>query len=766
MSTRTVQLNCNTRPVRLAFLVATPDPATLETVFKLNTLLWGGMLNPVVVLDGSTRKQVGDYYTFDNLTYEQEQLGLVKSFDPDLVINCANSPLPAFLAPFRERTFPLDVMRWNPWGTYETMAFLEVWPFLEQHWRKEVRFLPEPREKFGYIDLDGLGVPKTFLVARFGSYPENTNGNKILADNFGGKLVTYDHDFRRSFSPDEWVFPIHITAQQLEVPMPHVLDGYILFLLDPENMFDIVDYWNLRAAGYRVFALPTTHYHEFSQSAKLFAERSVYPINPNVTTCPEVVKARSVDDLCWTEAGRWFQGLGISADRLSLKGWVPRFRPWDRDRRVMPEMQIRSPISVERNEIVVFTDGHGTLQLNPPDFELRGLYLSQHWAVEFQAMGTADEDGTFRLPWLHPECDALANRRVGHHFKPYSSRVTQHGISLLETGDRENVWIHQPTVTEVLSAYLRNAGFTYLNTSNPGRTLERIVEQLDGLSQCAVFQNSGVREVIDTLAHGSNMPYIWVKQAIYRALPAEGEEKRKRFERILSKLVATKVLRQGFELQCERCRQYDWYHVSDLNDDFRCKKCFRVQQVPHLHGGDWRYVVDGLFRLKGKVAGCFTTILALLFLKHFVGSSDSKYISSFDYSDGTNHGERDFALLVSEFLHEDVDVVIGECKSLREMEENQRQAIRHLGETTGTYLAFCTLSEAFAADDKLFFEQLVVGRQKLILLTRKHLEMPHSDIDNYRHEKHWIGRATELISRLTTKEVLGNKFADEHRLYI
>jgi hypothetical protein len=175
----------------------------------------------------------------------------------------------------------------------------------------------------------------------------------------------------------------------------------------------------------------------------------------------------------------------------------------------------------------------------------------------------------------------------------------------------------------------------------------------------------------------------------------------------------------------------------------------------------WSYVSDGLFRLEGKVAGSLTTILSLLFLNHFVGH-DVKYVPPFDYTDGTTQGERDFALLASEFLQEDVDVVIGECKSLKEIEENQKTAMRQLGEKTGAYLAFCTLSDAFSSDDKLFFEQLVAAGQKPIFLTRKHLEMPHRKIGRYRHEKRWIGRKVELIARLTIIEVFGDEFAHKY----
>jgi len=100
------------------------------------------------------------------------------------------------------------------------------------------------------------------------------------------------------------------------------------------------------------------------------------------------------------------------------------------------------------------------------------------------------------------------------------------------------------------------------------------------------------------------------------------------------------------------------------------------------------------------------------------------------------------------------------------MKENQREAIKRLGEKTGAYVSFCTLSDAFTSDDKLFFERLVDSGQKPILLTRKHLEMPYLEIGKYRRDAHWIGRDVELLSRLTVREVLGEEFANKHWLQI
>ena len=117
-----------------------------------------------------------------------------------------------------------------------------------------------------------------------------------------------------------------------------------------------------------------------------------------------------------------------------------------------PRCKMRPPVSEEGNEVVVFNDGHGTLRLSAPDCEVRGPYFSQHWATDIQPLGTTDEERTFRLPWLHPECDALANYKVGHGLKPYASRVSKHGLVVLRRGDRENVSeLREPHVKDISS---------------------------------------------------------------------------------------------------------------------------------------------------------------------------------------------------------------------------------------------------------------------------------------------------------------------------
>jgi hypothetical protein len=160
-----------------------------------------------------------------------------------------------------------------------------------------------------------------------------------------------------------------------------------------------------------------------------------------------------------------------------------------------------------------------------------------------------------------------------------------------------------------------------------------------------------------------------------------------------------------------------------------------------------------------------TALLSLVFLKLFL-QDEMKYLPSFEYLDGDNGAERDFAVFASDFLRDGVDVIIGECKTAKELEEKEKYDINELGARTGAFLAIASLSDEFTKDDKAFFEALITSGKKPILLTRKHLEMSYVEILDYRRTKRWMGRDTELLSRLTIRDVLGSEFADNHKLWI
>jgi hypothetical protein len=756
MSLRVLHVSCNVRPVRIAFVISKPEPAILEEVFRVNTVLWGGLLNPVVVLDGGARKKVGRHYEYGDTPYDEEIRLLLREFDPDLLINFDGSTLPASFDIFKERTFTKDALRWNPWNRGEVPFFLEIWPFLRNYWRSEVRFSKEPPHKFAYMEPDG--PLKTYLTAVFGAFADNDESKKVLIEHFGAKLVTYDEEFRKA-PKQELIFPIRATQFDLRIPSPKPRSSDIFFLLDPTEMHDVVDYWNLRAAGFRIFSLPVDCYKDYGERAKVFARWSMDPTVPKPFGGPTIVKARSVADDVSREVGQWFGRLD-SELAPSVMGWVPRFGV--RHDRVEPDVQIRSATAKDISQNVMMSETSGELQF-PPPCELSEGDQSQHWGIDLTVFG-ASEDTTFRLPWLKPSCDKVAEYSFGHSFGPAAARVSKHGIVAMARGDHDHSLVHEPKVTNVWTAYLKDCGFTYLKTSSAGIALDRIIEQLGGIHRCQIFQNSGVRELVHDLSNGSPRPTQFVQQAIYKAIPSkEGQSKKAR--EILDSLMAQQLLRQGFELQCEKCQRHDWYHLSEIAEQFKCKKCFHLQLVPLLTGRTWCYVSNGLFRLEGKMAGCVTTILALIFFRFCLGF-DTKIVSSFDYQGPEGAGERDFAILTSETFQEDVDVIIGECKTAYDLKDKEKKDIKDLGLATGAYIAFAIDAVDFSDDDKAYFRDLVEVGIKPILLVRKHLEMPYIETGEFRHRAVALQSDADALHRLTVIDTLGSDFANKHYIWI
>jgi len=78
------------RPSRYAFLVSTAGFSSALRAVSLNTALWGGIYNPIVSLEPAESAD-----------------GLLKAFDPDVLVNLTTAELPVdILNRYRDRILP------------------------------------------------------------------------------------------------------------------------------------------------------------------------------------------------------------------------------------------------------------------------------------------------------------------------------------------------------------------------------------------------------------------------------------------------------------------------------------------------------------------------------------------------------------------------------------------------------------------------------------------------------------------------------------
>jgi hypothetical protein len=269
MATTTIEARCNARPTRLAFILPNSDRNLLFNVFARATSLWGGLFNPIVILDDSTRKTAGMHYTtLPPDPYLTIQSDMLKAFDPDLLINYSSDPLPPELKVWQHRTFPADGLDWRPLNTNVRSYFVDIFPILNDLWDEEFKGIASPRFTLKFVEK-AEAEKSLFLAARFGLYSSDEY-YEFLRKNFDAGTLVYDTAFRSTGWPGNFQGLPGFTALYCR-PTRQRIHSHAFFLLNPEDPFDVVEYWNLRASGTYLFPLTPQNYQECTNPIRDFA---------------------------------------------------------------------------------------------------------------------------------------------------------------------------------------------------------------------------------------------------------------------------------------------------------------------------------------------------------------------------------------------------------------------------------------------------------------------------------------------------------------
>ena len=703
MVTTTIEARCNARPARLAFVLPKPDRNLLYSIFARATSLWGGLFNPIVILDDSTRKTAGVHYTMSPPDpYIAIQSDMLKDFDPDLLINYSSDALPPELKAWQHRTFPADNLDWRPLGANVRSYFVDIFPILNDLWDKEFKGVASPRFTLKFVEK-AEAEKSLFLAARFGLYSSDEY-YEFLCKNFNAGALMYDAEFRSKRWPGDFQSLLGLTAYYCR-PNRQRVHSHAFFLLNPEDPFDVVDYWNLRASGMYLFPLTLKDYQECSIPIRDFGVASAYPINERVTNLPTVIKAPSITDEELKTVTEWIL-LKCLVKPLSMMGWVPHYH--QEHYGVVSELEIDQLRGFEANAVAVLVDGYGKIEGPKPSFLTRDN-VSEHWSMDISFSTFRIPDACYSLPWLNSGCDALVSRTFGLSFGMDAARVSQEGIVVRRDGDSGDVRVSPINAVHVVQSFLKGKEIEYLQSSSPGLALTRIIEMMEGFHRCEIFQNSAIRETLEELSTGKRRLAAEVVAKLKKSLQgykvygsqATQPQISERAQNLLTQAIEANVFRVGLEFQCSRCQRHNWYAVTEFDKQYSCKSCFSREESPRLDTTKWYYASDGLFRSSNKLDGNMTILLTLAFFQNLL-DHDVKYAPSFEYKLNGEQHEMDFGIVASKMMRPDVEMVFGESKSGAALKEEERKKLKAFGEKTGAYLCFCTLAEDFDDTDKEF----------------------------------------------------------------
>lgn len=702
-------ITVKSRPLRLAFLIP-PDKAMLRKAIQVNSTLWGGTYNPIIVLYAQSPK-TWKMYPGQKILMRDRIAGYIRAFDPDILVDCTNGKLPSYVSEFGRRIVRID----------------EIWSNFPNDRHDGV-----PRYGVGVFELLNAICKEFFdVVRRFPSkvllpvFPKELA--LFWAANLGEIMPPIQEAIEANYAPFMDIEKLEVrpnnftTFFELRAFSPRTITRYKLkteivrsyrndayaFYMDATKLSDIVDFWNLRALGRSVIPIPKQfidipEYIGFVQDF-VRDHYSVNRHNPAITHGTSLVRSFSST---MGELEEFAKRLEVDklipdtpdARSLYLQHWYPRI--WDEW--AMGKDGATPDNVSSRTEEFSFSDVKDTVTLNlvSPDFVADTLNDTSRFANEIypKFYGNGENILADVLPYDHG--NEVLRVAGGSIFLRDEYRIGRTGlIHLIKWKYRFSRW-KLPFAEDVFFAWLQDKGFI-AELSTCGRLARQMHSQLRGW--LSVLTNEPLLAMFERMNKGGDdgkgLPLGGVKNELKRIAVPGADLYRSLVERGLFQL--------GYKTQCTHCERSSWYSLSALAAELTCPLCLKkldaISAVDSNNQGAWHLRTAGPFSVGNYADGSYSVLLALNFFEQD-RSLQMTPVLSFAAKHNTTATtlEADLGLLWQEtVLGETQDgVLFVECKSYNKFERRDYNRMETLAkEFPGAILAFCTLRKKLDSDE-------------------------------------------------------------------
>jgi hypothetical protein len=726
------------RPSRYAFLVNEGDIGTALLAASLNAALWGGIYNPIVPL-----------------APVESRNGLLKAFDPDILINLAGAEPPADSAARYEYRIiaPGDLVRTDTGTGRRRLGFgFNILPIIRHVHEKEVRFVMEPT-RAALLIPDGVEGWPEFVAFAYGSFQwlpamdanfEDAFRHGLRARAINLPVLTPPPDY------EDLVLPINFTRYGLQSWGGRAsFSSHIIYIADHQNLTDLIEFWNIRATGRTVVFVPVAASQAFEPLIRFIAAEGRYPINQQVENHADLQKGPSVTEAAFDEVCNWIGTLDLGP--LAKRAWRPRFgleiEFYVGDIHVA-EIQASEgeEISILENERMMPVKMILPPFLNEQD-TVKGEFA---WSVDISMTG-----GYLRPEWMfsfpnEPSVEAVVRRAT--IAMPSEVRLGRRGLVLRQDGPRSSLQLIPVATKDVFGALFRQAGLE-AESSEPGRYAEQIIKKMGSLhGDCRVFKIRGVRDILDYLGKGTTLTKGNMNQIVMSELPDRDGQKNWRpelysdlflrgvqrhppgFGIIFDILLEKQIIRPGFAFECRYCSKRDWYHVSEFGEEYTCRYCFTRQRVDFASTQEWQYKADGLFQIPDSAQGSVAVIISLWRFSDLT-HPNGRYVTSQNLvaKDSGRRYEIDYAFMVTGTFDTSYDLVLGQAARFGDFTDDEVRTTAEIADrfTQKPYLAFSTLKDRYSDAERERLRDLVSRDYKVIALTREELD-PYFLFDRFK----------------------------------
>jgi len=735
----TTSVSVSYRPVRIGFLIRNGSIDDFIKCCEINTLLWGGIYNPIIPVGKN------DYLTKQ----------LIHLFSVDILLSISkDSKIESVIKDYPYLKNPYHISKgifYDDWHTRKkVVGYIDVIHLIDYYWDEEFKHAKDDHSNCTYISWDVDDPLAHLFTAMFGVYPKNIglkiNYTKAFKNGLRAKEVVIKDRLKADLS--KRINPLKLTSSRLlnyrEFGRE---DG--LYIGDPKNFMDLLSFWNLRASGMETIFLPKNELERFKEFTTTFVSflDECPSKHPNFEDWIGVYSLRDEKDSQRTILSNFKTKKKFIFSHLTDTIWNGlNIKP------SLPEFKSKSMLALVEQQ-------YGRYRVDVPlpekpfSEDRKG---SQSYVISFSLLTEFEYPGyTLKIPNL-PGLNEFCGRQVSLH--PWNLRVKHKAFGLIEHLDKGSISIYPIKITDILIKLFEHAGLK-ANVSPAGRLANLIITSMNGIEGCRVFKIKGVRKLLKEIDCGMN--WIDAEKCIWydnfrksQGLYIESRKKKNLTPAdTLNYLIKKKVLSPNpgrmykliskirckhKEFSCVNCGYKSSIPIGNFEFLWNCGFCGLEHYLPLFIRTNirndlksWFIKKSGLFAKENNQEGAIPVILTLMQLNRLIEHGDDvKWVASFELKDGSKSCEIDFAMLNSEyrFDKQELQIAIGECKGNIEINDEDIDNLFYVKEKLekyglSCYLVFSKTADLFLPKEIERFKKLVFEKNTIpILFTNTELE--------------------------------------------
>lgn len=634
-----ITLNTRYRPVRIGFCIRRNDLDAAISAIDLAHTIWGGRFCPLIPCDDPVYAD-----------------GLIKDFHIDTLYPVATDEvIETTISRHRPLAWPLvDKGFYTEGHTGKSPQFLSV--------THPLRLLKQRRHnspqqatvvRLAWEEDDPLSP---WLCALVGRYLDNDTSRRFNQEfeSLWPKRLPLGKDQPLPSDLLHQVTPNSITA--LDIHLPGRLEKAV-YVACGDRFYDIVTFWNLRAAGEKA------GFYDHQSDARLdqvLSRFRSFKTEKRLSddSAPLRVFAKNAAAL---EGGRFSGSQFTGTEFLNIRSGIPLFAKKSRSVLASTEADPSPTIDFALPQMPSFDDAE---------------FYRQYLVLEITTFSNVitHTDHVFPPPPV-PALNEFYAREIWYIRD--AVRVIPQGIAVFVRATEENVQLRAVETFAAIQQLFALAGIR-AHRSKPGLIARQLIEQMGHLQACRVFKIPGVRALIDKYGPTQSFVRSEAVQLIRDEHFAEHEslyiEKRVKknltAEDVFAFLLNKEVFRAGLELECPNCQLQFWKHVDECLSKLPCDYCGKVFNItPQLHHrGDWRFRRSGLFGASNNQEGSVPVVLTLQQIQTSIHEYRLTYTTAVKFDGDGIDCESDFVVVNSRY-DGTVEVVLSECKTRDEISQ-------------------------------------------------------------------------------------------------